>query len=234
MSGLSFKKRIIKAARLFVLRKLKFGIVDYRNINMVNGPGLLDDVIQVYKEDRFLQGIEELYNIHNIVRATGHLKGAIAEVGVYKGGTAKLIALGKGARELHLFDSFEGMIKVSGSTDRHAKGDFADSRIEDVKRYLSGFEGIYFHKGWFPETASPVLEMKISFSLVHLDVDLYQSTKDALEFFPPRMVPGGVILSHDYNSVSCPGVKKAFDEFSSRTGKTVFELGGTSQCMVVF
>ena len=231
MNGVSFKKRIIKTARLFVLRRLKFGIVDYRNSLIVNEPGRLDEIARIYREDRSLQGIEELYNIHNAVRVTGRLDGPIAEVGVFRGGSARLIALGKGKRELHLFDSFSGMREVS-SIDRHGKGDFGSSRIDDVKGYLGGFEGVHFHEGWFPETAAPVLEMR--FSMVHLDVDLYQSTRDALELFSPRMMPGGVILSHDYNSISCPGVKKAFDEFSEAAGRAVFELGGTSQCMVVY
>jgi hypothetical protein len=51
------------------------------------------------------------------------------------------------------------------------------------------------------------------FKLVHIDVDLYQPTRDSVEFFYPRMVPGGVILCDDYGSTRCPGARRAMDEF---------------------
>ena len=49
------------------------------------------------------------------------------------------------------------------------------------------------------------------FSFVHLDVDLYQSTKDGLAWFYPRLNRGGILISHDYSNAD--GVRKAFDEF---------------------
>ena len=77
----------------------------------------------------------------------------------------------------------------------------------------------------FPETGDAITDKKFSF--VYLDVDLYQSTKDSLEFFYPRMNTGGVILSHDYQY---PGVRQAFDDtgFSDQ----VIDLAD-SQCMLV-
>jgi hypothetical protein len=53
----------------------------------------------------------------------------------------------------------------------------------------------------------------ITFSFVHLDVDLYQPTHDSLAFFYPRMVTGGIIVCDDYGFDSCPGAKKALDDF---------------------
>src|SRR3989338_3744494 len=46
------------------------------------------------------------------------------------------------------------------------------------------------------DIAEPIKNKK--FSLVHFDVDTYESTKNSIEFFYPRMTRGGVILSHDY------------------------------------
>jgi hypothetical protein len=68
------------------------------------------------------------------------------------------------------------------------------------------------------------------FSLVNFDVDTYESTKKCLEFFYPRMNPGGVILSHDY--ITAPGVQKAFDEFFVDKPEPVVETAG-SQCIVI-
>ena len=53
------------------------------------------------------------------------------------------------------------------------------------------------------------------FKLVHLDVDIYESYKNALEFFYPRMVRNGVIVMDDYGSKFCLGAKKAIDRFMS-------------------
>lgn len=66
-----------------------------------------------------------------------------------------------------------------------------------------------FYKGYFPSTAGPVIDLRFSF--VHLDVDLYESTKSCLEFFYPRLNVGGVISPDDY--VGAHGVWTAFEEF---------------------
>ena len=49
------------------------------------------------------------------------------------------------------------------------------------------------------------------FSFVHLDADLFEPTKNGLEFFYPRVSSEGIILIHDYNA--WPGCRKAVDEF---------------------
>ena len=62
------------------------------------------------------------------------------------------------------------------------------------------------------------------FSFVHMDVDLYKSTIDALRYFFPRMINGGIILIHDFHT---DGIKKAIKEFSSENQIQVIELSGT-------
>ena len=68
------------------------------------------------------------------------------------------------------------------------------------------------------------------FSFVHLDVDLKSSTLACLEFFYPRMVPGGVILTHDYSYLD--GVRAAFGEFLAGRREQPIELP-SSQAMLV-
>jgi hypothetical protein len=38
--------------------------------------------------------------------------------------------------------------------------------------------------------------------------------KAGLEFFYPRLAPGGLLLLHDYSSGCFPGAKQAVDEFA--------------------
>jgi len=80
----------------------------------------------------------------------------------------------------------------------------------------------------FPDSAAGLGHLR--FSLVHLDVDLYESTRRSLEFLYPRLSPGGILLSHDYSSE--PGVRMAFDSFFAEKPETIIELP-TSQCIVV-
>ena len=96
-----------------------------------------------------------------------------------------------------------------------------------VDELVKKFKQISFYKGLFPQSARGV---KGPFSLVHLDVDLYCSTKEALKFFYPRLSPGGIIISHDYQNLK--GVKRAVDEFFKNKPEPVIELTG-SQCLIV-
>jgi predicted O-methyltransferase YrrM len=107
------------------------------------------------------------------------------------------------------------------------EGKFAAS-YDDVKTYLSQEKNVFLYKGIFPDTSGPVRDKRFSF--VNLDVDTYNSTKQCLEFFYPRMNAGGVIVSHDY--LTAPGVRKAVDEYFVDKPEPVVETAA-SQCIVV-
>ena len=171
----------------------------------------------------------EAYHIFMAVKRTRKVPGDIAEVGVYKGGSAKIICSVKGDKHLHLFDTFEGLPKVEDidMVWPFYEGKFAAS-YDSVRDYLKDDRNVSFYKGIFPETSDPVKDIR--FSMVNLDVDCYESTKLCLEFFYSRMSPGGIILSHDY--MTAPGVKKAFDDFFDGKTEPVLETAG-SQCLVV-
>ncbi len=47
----------------------------------------------------------------------------------------------------------------------------------------------------------------------HIDVDIYAAVRDCLEYLYPRMAPGGMIVLDDYGFPSCPGARRAVDEF---------------------
>jgi O-methyltransferase len=171
----------------------------------------------------------EAYHIFMAVKCTQKVPGDIAEVGVYKGGSAKIICSAKGNKHLHLFDTFEGLPKVEDidMVWPFYEGKFAAS-YDSVREYLKDGDNVFFYKGIFPQTSGPVKDKVFSF--VNLDVDCYESTKQCLEFFYGRMSSGGILLSHDY--ITAPGVKKAFDDFFEGKPEPVLETAG-SQCIVV-
>lgn len=135
------------------------------------------------------------------------LNGCLAEVGVYQGGSAELLCMD--GNNVHLYDTFEGMPQ-EGPNDVHKKGDFSDTSLEVVQKKLERYAHVKYHKGLFPATFT---EKGEPFKLVHLDGDLYQTTKDGLEIFWWLMVQGGMIVLDDWKWPRCPGVQQAVMEF---------------------
>ena len=200
----------------------RFGIV-IRKYNK-QSPIIFDG----FSERRFLY-------FYNLLDSLKEVDGDIVECGVWKGGSMMLAAktlmeLDNTDYDLYLFDTFEGLPKTNDNDLFVQKGWLHDTSLESVKNYLSDFKNTHFLKGIFPETAEPISDKKFSF--IHLDTNLYQSTLDALEFFWPRMVIGGRIVSHDYNASSMPGVKKAFMEFFRDQPEKIIEIAD-SQVMVI-
>lgn len=198
--------------------------------NQADSKGI-DLIKQIRGETEMLLGDDEAYLIYNIVKKTEKIGGDVAEVGVYKGGSAKLIREAT-KRPLHLFDTFEGLPELceKDNPKQFQKGKYSAS-LESIQNYLSDYSNIYYYKGLFPSTAEPVKDKKFSF--VHFDVDLYESTLGCLKFFYPRMSRGGVIICHDYPSSD--GVRRAFDEFFKDKPEIILEPYGTGrgQALVV-
>lgn len=142
------------------------------------------------------------------------LSGDIAELGVYKGNTAVLLAAlaGRLGTKAYLLDTYKGFaaIDLNGIDAKH-RLKFADTSVEAV-RALVNEPAAEFVAGYFPASADQIPE-GASFVLVHLDCDLYAPMKAGLEYFYPRLVPGGFLIIHDYLSLYWPGAKKAVDEF---------------------
>lgn len=157
---------------------------------------------------RTLLSNDRLIALARAVAETAPLPGDMAEVGVCRGGSAKVIACTARSKTLHLFDTFQGHPADDVAEGKHKAGEFAAS-LEEVQHYLSAHR-VQFHVGTFPETATPLADARYAF--VHLDGDLYQTTKDALEYFWPRLLPGGLLYLDDVDWPDTPGVNRALEE----------------------
>jgi O-methyltransferase len=187
---------------------------------------------QIRRQRRSLILASEAFIVHSLARAAARLPGDLAEVGVYQGGSARLICEVKGDRTLHLFDTFDGLPE-STAHDRaiHAANQYACS-VESVRGYLAQYPNVHFYPGLFPDSV-PQGNSRLSdarFSFAHFDVDLYESTLACLEYFYPRMNPGGVMLLHDYSILA--GVERAAKEFLADKPEGLIDLP-TTQCMVI-
>ena len=98
-------------------------------------------------------------------------------------------------------------------------------------KVLKKFNFVKTYKGWIPKRFNEV--QHLSFSLVHIDVDLYEPTLASLEFFYPRLSKGGVIICDDYNVSAYPGSKKAWDEFFNDKDYEFFYKVPMGACFIV-
>ncbi len=139
--------------------------------------------------------------------------GDIAECGVYKGGSARLLATIFKNKNILLFDSFVGMLENDTvEAGYHKIGHFNDTSLEAVKDYLKDKPNCYFYKGWLPDSATCLTD-DTKFAFVHIDLDLYQSTKAAIEIFWPKLSDNGALVFDDWEFDNCPGVKTAILEY---------------------
>jgi len=152
------------------------------------------------------------------------IPGDVVECGVYKGGTAALLARtathSRLPRTLWLFDVFSGMPPSTAADGPNAKpwvGNLKSSapRVERLlRRTGADLSRVRIVAGLFQETFPTVRIPQIA--LLNLDADWYESVKLCLETFYDAVVPGGFISIDDYGA--WPGCRQAVDEFFSARG----------------
>lgn len=161
------------------------------------------DLVRLY----FLLNQIEYLKINNI-------QGLIAEVGVFKGTTARLFHQFFPEREILLFDTFSGFDNRDTSHHKEKSGASVggwSTSIEQVKEFIGDSPLVRFFPGYFPETTNNV-DPNNNYALVHLDADLYNPQIAGLEYFYPKTSRGGAIIIHDCNNEYF-GSRKALDEF---------------------
>lgn len=165
------------------------------------------------------QGIQHTYIL---AKHALSVPGIFVECGVAFGGSAgamlqAMVDAGD-LRELHLFDSFQG-IPLAGPKDSDQPGiggfiadvnlplearlkssGISSCSVEDVKGHFREWnlplEQLHFHEGWFQHTLPKTEIDKIA--MLRLDGDLYESVECCMKWLYPRVVPGGVVLSDDW------------------------------------
>jgi O-methyltransferase len=173
--------------------------------------------LRIVDESRGLKSINagRHWMIYQLLRLTDEVPGDTAECGVYLAASSYLICsfVARSAlpKSHHLFDSFEGLSAPVPQDGSHWQANDLQIDFGETARRLSKFQNVHFYKGWIPDRFNEVAERRFSF--LHIDVDLYEPTRDSIAFFYPRMNAGAVIICDDYGSSVCPGATKAMDEF---------------------
>ena len=170
------------------------------------------------------------YTLYNLAKSVSYLSQDTAECGVFKGASSHLIleANRNNNKTHHIFDSFSGLSKPTkddapvDTTSRMWKKNELSVTEDIVRHNLHQFSNIEIHKGWIPECFNNINNKTYSF--VHIDVDLYEPTKDCLNFFYDQIAPGGLMVCDDYGYTTCPGTYKAFNEFISDKPENIAHL----------
>lgn len=180
--------------------------------------------------------LDRKFTLREFARLVREVSGAVAECGCYEGASAWFIATELPDVSMYLFDSFSGLSEPSEEdaalSENHFSWQAGDlcSTENKVVDTLAEFNNVTLYKGWIPGRFNEVDGQ--SFRLVHIDVDLYQPTKDSIEFFYPRMSVGGVMIFDDYGMTSCPGAYKAIEEYMRHRKEHVLHLP-TAQGVVI-
>jgi O-methyltransferase len=187
---------------------------------------------------------ERLYSLIQAVRylSAASIPGDIVECGVWRGGSMMAVALAlieckDVARDLFLFDTFEGMappterdVAIDGQSaskllDSHKKTEsdpvWCYAPLDQVRDAMSGTgyraDKIHCVKGKVEDTIPLRAPPKIA--LLRLDTDWYESTRHELEHLYPRLMPGGVLIIDDYGHWA--GCRKAVDEYFDTRNITI-------------
>ena len=172
------------------------------------------------------------------------IPGCLVECGTWKGGASAMMALahcrsGHPQRELHLFDSFQGLPEPDHANDgdlavRYA-GERASGKLRSIGKCAGSLEEnkylmseivkypcalTHYHAGWFQETLRLAQKSIDAIALLRIDGDWYESTRVCLEILVPRVTSGGIVVIDDYGK--WPGCRKAVDEFLMKMDRPLF------------
>lgn len=158
------------------------------------------------------------------------VEGDVVEFGVFQGNSAAYIQdIIPDDKKFYLFDTFQGLPKAGKNDIYWEAGDFDNTSVELIKNKLKR-ANISIQKGDIKETLKNCQIQKLCFA--HIDVDLYESTKKALEFAYPIMTKGGIIVFDDYGDLVSRGAKKAIDEFFYKQEESLIYLT-TKQAIII-
>ena len=177
-----------------------------------------------------MTSVPALYELYKSVQyiARAGIPGALAECGVWRGGSVMMMAYTllqekKADRDLYLFDTFEGLPEPDPAVDVDFEGNAAASQwfhgwarcarervVENVAATGYPRELIHCVEGMVEDTL-PELLVPQHLALLRVDTDWHSSTKIVLETLWPRLANGGVLILDDYGHWQ--GARLATDNF---------------------
>ena len=135
-------------------------------------------------------------------------------------------------RKIYGFDSFSGfpnIVELDHSVRNPIKGEWAVRTLKEAKDSIKGL-GLFNNDQDYElieivfdkNTKNPIPKEKIC--LLHIDLDLYDGYKNALEIFWDQISLGGIIVFDEYNEPNWPGATFAVNQFLEDKNISLDEL----------
>jgi O-methyltransferase len=179
-----------------------------------------------------LVDIVRCYELWDLAHNLREIPGAILEVGVWRGGTAAILASAlaytKPGESIYLCDTFRGVVKAGANDTTYRGGEHADTSQENVRSLLRSLSisNAVLLEGMFPEDTGARIPSG-AIALCHIDVDVYQSARDTVEWVEPRLSTGGALVFDDYGFPTCAGVTRLVHELrETRRWTAIYNLNG--------
>ena len=151
------------------------------DLRRLEGFGALAE--QIRSEGRTYLHLDRFYTLWQALAGMPATASAVVEVGVFKGGSVKIIAEALSSRgsaaPVYACDTFAGHAVDETLGGRHTVGkQFTDVDVAEVRDYLRDFPSVRLVVGDIHETAD-ALDTEQAFGLVHIDVDVYPRRSSA-------------------------------------------------------
>ena len=175
-------------------------------------------LVDIYRCYELWQLTGEVHAINNSV--------SFLEVGVWRGGTAgiigKKLALLNSQIPFYLADTFTGIVKATDKDEFYNGGEHADTTFETVNTLMKDTYSNYkILTGIFPNDTAIKIGVDEKFGLCHIDVDVYQSAKDIVDWIWDRLIIGGMIIFDDYGFHTTTGVTKYVNEQKNMSDRLI-------------
>ncbi|MDO4780969.1 MAG: TylF/MycF/NovP-related O-methyltransferase [Candidatus Saccharibacteria bacterium] len=165
----------------------------------------------------------ELAVVLRELQRTKSVPGAVVEFGCFVGTTSVHLQrwLLGGDKELHVYDSFEGLPEKTAEDSSPAGEQFRPGELHATKKQLiTNFKKAdlplpHIHRGWFSELPDDAVPPRVSFAF--LDGDYYESVLTPLRLLESRLQPGAIIVVDDYANEALPGAAKAVAVWRQQT-----------------
>jgi hypothetical protein len=225
-------RRYVMAEQLAMASYPTFKFSEYGRIFLDDEAFL--EYYKKYMDPGNWHSLDRKYAVRELMKTVSATPGDFVECGVYAGATAELMCLQARdeGRKVHLYDSFQGLSEPGPLDGDYWTANGLRCARETVEANLAPFNNTVFHEGWIPDTFDASAPGQVA--ALHIDVDLHQPTYDTLAFFYPRLSPGALVIMDDYGFRSCPGARKAADDFMADkperiallpTGQAIFFRG---------
>jgi len=170
------------------------------------------------------------WELWTLVEQSAKLEGDIIEIGTWRGGTGALMArkaqLCGITNRIYMCDTFMGVVKAGVKDTSYKGGEHADTSrwiVEHLIYEIMRLSNVTILEGVFPDHSGVYLDNPNStFRLCHIDVDVYQSAKDIMDWVWSRMVNGGIVVYDDYGFNTCAGITTFVNEQVGRKDRLVF------------